>query len=129
MAGRNQVSTPVAPSWTCSAGHWHPQVQLRGFRVELGEVEAAVAATPGVAMAVAVVLADPGGAQRLVAYYAPSSVQPCTVVASLRERLPAHMVPSMIVPLERMPRLPNEKVDRMVLPRAADLCLCHKSRQ
>ena len=88
-------------------------------------MEAALAATPGVALAAAAVLADPGGAQRLVAYYAPSSVEPRAVVASLRGRLPAHMVPSMLVPLERMPRLPNEKVDRTVLPRPADPRLSH----
>ena len=106
----------------------HPQVQLRGFRVELGEVEAAVAATPGVAKAVAVVLANPGGAERLVAYYTPSNVKPSMVMASLKERLPAHMVPGMLVPLSAMPLLPNEKVDRTVLPRTADPCLCHSMK-
>jgi len=67
------------------------QVKLRGFRVELGEVEAALASLPGVQLAVALVLQDPAGAQRLVAYVTP-------------------------VPLARMPLLPNEKIDRRALP-------------
>ena len=91
------------------------QVKLRGFRIELGEVEAAIVDTQDVQLAVALVLHDPAGAQRLVAYYAPDSVEATTVLAGLRERLPAHMVPSALVPLGRMPLLPNEKIDRRAL--------------
>ena len=95
----------------------HPlQVKLRGFRIELGEVEAAIVDTKDVQLAVALVLHDPAGAQRLVAYYAPDAVEPAAVLMGLRERLPAHMVPSALVPLERMPLLPNEKIDRRALP-------------
>ena len=92
------------------------QVKLRGFRIELGEVEAAIVDAQDVQLAVALVLHDPAGAQRLVAYYAPDTVEPGAVLAGLRERLPAHMVPSALVPLERMPLLPNEKIDRRALP-------------
>lgn len=87
-----------------------------------------MAATPGVAKAAAMVLADPGGAERLVAYYTPSSVEPSVVVASLKERLPAHMVPGMLVPLQAMPLLPSEKIDRTVMPCMADPCLCHRRK-
>jgi len=92
------------------------QVKLRGFRVELGEIEHALSELPGVQLAAALVLQDPTGSQRLVAYITPASADPAAARADLRERLPAHMVPDVVVPLERMPLLPNEKVDRRALP-------------
>ncbi len=92
------------------------QVKLRGFRVELGEIENALSELSGVQLAAALVLQDPTGLQRLVAYITPASADPAAAKADLRERLPAHMVPDVIVPLERMPLLPNEKVDRKALP-------------
>jgi len=88
------------------------QVKLRGFRVELGEIENALSELPGVQLAAALVLQDPTGSQRLVAYVTPAFADPAAAKADLRERLPAHMVPDVVVPLERMPLLPNEKVDR-----------------
>jgi len=92
------------------------QVKLRGFRVELGEIENALSELPGVQLAAALVLQDPTGSQRLVAYVTPAFADPAAAKADLRERLPAHMVPDVVVPLERMPLLPNEKVDRKALP-------------
>lgn len=92
------------------------QVKLRGFRVELGEIEHALSEMAGVQLAVALVLQDPTGSQRLVAYVTPASVDPAAAIADLKGRLPAHMVPSVVMPLERMPLLPNEKVDRKALP-------------
>ena len=90
------------------------QVKLRGFRVELGEVEAALGELPGVLLCAAVVLLDPVCAQRLVAYVTPATLD-CSILASeLKGRLPAHMVPSIITPLEVMPLLPNEKINRKV---------------
>ena len=82
--------------------------------MELGEIEAALGELPGVLMCAALVLLDPVGAQRLVAYVAPATLD-CGILASeLKGRLPAHMVPGVIVPLEAMPLLPNEKIDRKV---------------
>jgi len=46
----------------------------------------------------------------------PAAVQPAAAVAAIRARLPAHMVPSMVVPLDAMPRLPNGKISRAALP-------------
>ena len=92
------------------------QVKLRGFRIELGEVEAALLGLPGVQQAVALVLRDLTGSQRLAAYVTPASIDAAASVTELKGRLPAHMVPSVIVPLERMPLLPNEKIDRNALP-------------
>jgi hypothetical protein len=92
------------------------QVKLLGVRVELGEVEHALAEVPGVELVVTSVLMDPAGAQRLVAYVTPAAVDPAAAVSALKARLPAHMVPSVVVPLEAMPRLPNDKIDRSALP-------------
>lgn len=86
------------------------------MRVELGEVEQALSEVPGVELVVAVVLTDPAGAQRLVAYVTPAAVDPAAAFMAVKPRLPAHMVPSVVVPLEALPRLPNGKVDRKVLP-------------
>jgi len=92
------------------------QVKLRGFRVELGEIENALSELPGVQLAVAVVVKDHTGLQRLVAYITPASVDPAAATADLKGRLPAHMVPDIIMPLERMPLLPSDKVNRKALP-------------
>ena len=71
--------------------------------------------TEGVQLAVAMVLDDPAGSQRLVAYFSPDSVETSALVASLKERLPAHFLPSLFVPMASMPLLPNEKIDRRAL--------------
>ena len=84
------------------------------MRVELGEVEHALSELPGVDLAVALVRSDPGGAQRLVAYVTPASADTAQAISGVRPRLPAHMVPSVVVPLPRMPLLPNGKIDRKV---------------
>ncbi|WP_203854857.1 non-ribosomal peptide synthetase, partial [Dactylosporangium siamense] len=88
------------------------QVKVRGFRVELGEVEAALRELPGVAGAV--VVADER--QRLVAYVVGAAVD----AVALRSRLPEYMVPSVFVSLPALPLSANGKVDRAALP-APDL--------
>ena len=97
------------------AVHWR-QVKLRGFRVELGEVEHALSEVAGVQLAVALVMQDATGSHSLVAYVTPATLDSARLISELKGRLPAHVVPSVIVPLERMPLLPNEKVDRKALP-------------
>ncbi|MGE7391198.1 amino acid adenylation domain-containing protein [Streptomyces sp. NPDC004126] len=95
------------------------QIKIRGFRVELGEVEAVVARSPEVARVVAVAREDHPGDKRLVAYVV---LQPGTqpTPADLRRRaagaLPAYMVPSAVVLLDALPLTPNGKVDRNALP-------------
>ncbi len=86
------------------------QVKLRGFRIELGEVEAVLMEAPGVKLAAALVLKDASGTDRLVGYVSPDAVDKDAIIAELKQRLPAHFVPSLIVPLAEMPLSPAGKV-------------------
>ncbi len=90
-------------------GRADEQIKIRGFRVELGEVEAALLRCPGVRQAV--VLAR---AEVLAAFITP--VQPTDVVREqLAARLPPHLIPAQIVALENFPLTSNGKVDRRSL--------------
>jgi nonribosomal peptide synthetase DhbF len=93
------------------------QVKIRGHRVELGEVEAALGALPAVSQAIVRALGDgTGGAVRLVAFVVlrqPAS--PEQLREHLRAKLPEPMVPSRFVLLESLPVLPNGKIDRSAL--------------
>ncbi|MEV5324428.1 amino acid adenylation domain-containing protein [Nonomuraea sp. NPDC052634] len=96
-------------------GRVDDQVKVRGFRVELGEVAAALRALPQVAEA----YVQPVGAgleRRLAAWVTPATVDAAEVRAALRERLPDYMVPAAIGVLEALPLTPNGKVDRAALP-------------
>ncbi|MDZ4394770.1 amino acid adenylation domain-containing protein, partial [Cypionkella sp.] len=92
------------------------QVKLNGYRIEPGEIEAALLAEPDVSEAL-VLLRDEDGDKRLVGYVvAPSSVAGEDLLASLAAKLPKHMLPAAVVVLERMPTNPNAKLDRAALP-------------
>ncbi|MEJ2866570.1 amino acid adenylation domain-containing protein [Actinomycetospora sp. OC33-EN08] len=98
-------------------GRADDQVKIRGFRVELGEVESALAADPGVAQAVASVRTTEAGAVRLVAHVVPhGDVDPEELRQRAAATLPEHMVPSSIVLLDDLPLTPSGKVDRRALP-------------
>lgn len=94
------------------------QISLRGFRVELGEVEAALRAEPDVLDAVALTEETVGGESLLVAYVALAEDQTATkeLTEQLREacrtRLPAHMRPNRTVVVSEMPLAPSGKLDR-----------------
>ncbi|GGN09199.1 hypothetical protein GCM10010109_18370 [Actinoplanes campanulatus] len=96
-------------------GRADQQVKVRGFRVELGEIEAALSALPGVAGAA--VLAVPGPVVRLAGYVA-GDVDPAKLRAELAATLPDYLVPAVIVRLDRLPLTPNGKVDKRALPAA-----------
>ncbi len=96
-------------------GRLDDQVKVRGFRVELGEVAAALRAAPGVAEA-AVLPVGQAHQRRLIAWIAPQSADPSAVRAFLRTRLPEYMLPSALVTLACLPLTPNGKVDRAALP-------------
>ncbi|MCK2220947.1 amino acid adenylation domain-containing protein [Actinomadura sp. ATCC 31491] len=97
------------------AGRADDQVKIRGFRIEPGEVEAALAACPGVAEAAVAVRGSGAGGRRLVAYVRGRAGER-DLLAYLRGVLPRHLVPSAFVLMEELPLLPNGKVDRRALP-------------
>ncbi|QLL05815.1 non-ribosomal peptide synthetase [Mycobacterium vicinigordonae] len=102
------------------------QVQIRGYRVELGEVESALRTVPGVRHAVVAVVGT--GAPKLVAAVAgePAEIgDAARLTEALGELLPSYMVPSRIVVLPQMPLTANAKLDRRAViallePRVSD---------
>ena len=94
------------------------QVKVRGFRVELAEIESVLARHPGVSGAVVAVHEDHLGEKRLGAFVVPSVVSyPTTSELRrwLKDRMPEPMVPSSYVFLEALPLSPNGKLDRSAL--------------
>ncbi|WNI26618.1 non-ribosomal peptide synthetase [Streptomyces sp. ITFR-16] len=90
------------------------QVKVRGFRVELGEIESALTGHPDV-RACAVIMRE----GRLVGYVIPTDdadLDTAQVRAYLAEELPDHMVPTALVPLDRLPLSPSGKLDSAALP-------------
>ncbi|NOK13568.1 amino acid adenylation domain-containing protein, partial [Corallococcus exercitus] len=95
------------------------QLKIRGYRVELGEVEAGLGACEGVREAVVIAREDAPGDKRLVAYVVAkpgSTVEATALRSELKGQLPEYMVPSAFVVLEAMPLNANGKVDRKALP-------------
>ncbi|MFF2119417.1 non-ribosomal peptide synthase/polyketide synthase [Kitasatospora sp. NPDC058184] len=99
-------------------GRADDQVKVRGFRIELGEVEAALARHPRVTAAAARVV-DQDGHKRLVGYAVPRDgalPDQAEWRAFLGDTLPGHLVPALVVPLERLPLGATGKLDRRALP-------------
>jgi thioesterase domain-containing protein/acyl carrier protein len=97
------------------------QVKVRGFRVEPGEVEAALVAHPGVREAAVVAPRDQDGARRMTAFVvAGDGVGEAELRAHLAGRLPAYMVPATLASIESLPMTPNGKVDRAALAARAE---------
>lgn len=99
-------------------GRLDDQVKLRGFRVELGDVEAALALHPAVAWGAVRLWCDPAGEPTLVAYVVPRQhgrASPREIKAFLATSLAPYMIPDRIVAMAAMPLTPNGKVDRAAL--------------
>ena len=105
-------------------GRLDHQVKIHGYRVELGEVEAALRSHGGVHDAVVLAREDACGDRQLAAYVAAAGPQapfyaealsPAALRLFLAERLPAYMVPSAFVLMERLPLTANGKLDRQAL--------------
>jgi amino acid adenylation domain-containing protein len=119
--GRYRPDGEVEP-----VGRADQQVKVRGFRVELGEVESALAAHPAIREAAVTARETDAGDRRLVAYWVPSDEgadgpDAGALRAHLKFILPEYMVPSAYVRLERLPLTANGKLDRRALPEPESL--------
>jgi non-ribosomal peptide synthetase component F/thioesterase domain-containing protein len=95
------------------------QIKVNGYRIEPGEIEAALLLEPRVSEAL-VLLREDRGTKRLIAYVtgpdAGDAAAGDGLLASLQGKLPRHMLPEAVLVLERMPTNPNAKLDRSALP-------------
>ncbi len=101
------------------AGRNDHQVKIRGMRVELGEIEAALSRHPQIGEAVVVVQAAASGLNRLAAHIVlagDGALSPGEARAHLAGELPEHMVPSFVLVHDELPLNANGKVDRKQLP-------------
>jgi amino acid adenylation domain-containing protein len=113
-------------------GRWRPdgtiefigrndsQIKIRGYRVELGEIEAMLQQQSGIRGCAVVTKTGANGSKRLVAYMV-GERDPDELRRDLKGRLPAYMVPSVILTLQELPLSGNGKVDREALEKLEDL--------
>ncbi|MCC7111657.1 MAG: amino acid adenylation domain-containing protein [Deltaproteobacteria bacterium] len=97
-------------------GRLDHQVKMRGFRVELGEIESVLRKVPGLADVLVLADAREDGEQRLVAYWIGAATRDA-LVAEAKKRLPAYMVPAAWVNVPAFPLNTNGKIDRKALPK------------
>jgi amino acid adenylation domain-containing protein len=101
------------------AGRIDNQVKIRGLRVELGEIETALASHPDIAQAVVTVAADQAGVQQLAGYLRPAEGA-CVDVADVRQHLarslPASMIPAYLIMVPELPVTAHGKIDKAALP-------------
>ncbi|MFC8527878.1 amino acid adenylation domain-containing protein [Nocardia sp. NPDC057227] len=104
-------------------GRADDQVKVRGHRIELGEVQAAIAAHPAVGHCAVVAVSDPARGTTLAAYLVPAGsglvLEPEQVRARAAVSLPEYMLPSSFTVLERIPLTEHGKLDRAALPAPA----------
>nr|MDZ8059829.1 amino acid adenylation domain-containing protein [Nostoc sp. EkiNYC01] len=101
------------------AGRKDFQTKIRGFRVELGEIEATLSQHPKVQEAVVVVWEDTPSEKRLVAYIVLDQKQTFAISelrSFLNKKLPDYLIPSSFTVIDKLPLTPNHKIDRRALP-------------
>ena len=96
-------------------GRADEQVKIRGHRIELGEIRAALAALDGVDVAAVTAREDRPGDKRLVGYIT-GTADPATARASLADRLPSYLVPAAVLAVDTLPLTVNGKLDARALP-------------
>ncbi|SFE91436.1 amino acid adenylation domain-containing protein [Chitinophaga sp. CF118] len=98
-------------------GRIDEQVKIRGFRIELGEIESVLQQCEWVSQAVVTALPDANGQKRLIGYVVPGSTFDREGVMNfLKEKLPAYMIPVLLIELAQLPLTVNGKVDKKKLP-------------
>jgi amino acid adenylation domain-containing protein len=101
------------------------QVKVRGHRIELGEVEAALLKHPNVSQAAAIVRPDAAGQNRILAYIVLEAGEVGSIKEFLPSVLPDYMIPERITVLDQLPLNQNGKLDRKALPEPDDLAGSH----
>lgn len=99
-------------------GRCDEQIKIRGYRVELGEIEAVLVAEPGIKNA-AVVTSGEGSEMRLVCYLVAENdahLETDDLRSTLSKKLPGYMVPDQYIAIDAMPLSPNGKVQKRDLP-------------
>ncbi|MCK9922450.1 amino acid adenylation domain-containing protein [Frankia sp. AgPm24] len=100
-------------------GRVDDQIKIRGYRVELGEIEAALSLHPGVRETVVIARAGDSGDRSLVAYVVPAAAEepdPAALRSWLGQTLPDYMIPAAYQVIDRVPLTANGKLDRRALP-------------
>lgn len=94
------------------------QIKIRGFRVEIEEIEKNLLATRGITAAVVVAREEPNKEARLIAYYTKKGAKICVKALrqELKKHLPAYMIPSTFVKISNLPLTASGKLDKSSLP-------------
>jgi amino acid adenylation domain-containing protein len=120
-SGETLYKTGDLSRWTTDGkleflGRRDHQVKIRGFRIELSEIEAVISENSSIQNCVVVTRDQKNINAQLIAYIAPGNVEAEEIRHFLSERLPAYMVPVIIMPIESIPLNANGKIDRRALP-------------
>ncbi|ETN82828.1 AMP-binding enzyme, partial [Necator americanus] len=105
-------------------GRKDDQLKIKGYRVQLSEIDAAAKSQNVVENAVSVIQKDMTEANHIVLYYTGQEAQSSELEKSLAQNLPRYMIPSMIIHLEKFPVTSSGKVDKAELTKRCDINSC-----